>query len=127
MLKYAKRGFTSRNAPCATPCCTMPPTARGTAASVSSVSRSRCAPPSATSRSMMAGKNAWSRMRAAMPDDAIDFLGGGARAGGNRLHAFRRDGEGAPEQCAVQALFAVEVVVEHRLVHAGAAGDAIDA
>ena len=60
-------------------------------------------------------------------DHAIDLLGGGARAGGNRLHALRRDGERAPEQRAVQALFAVEVVVEHRLVHAGAAGDAVDA
>ena len=60
-------------------------------------------------------------------DDAIDFLRGGARAGGNRLHALGRGREGAPKERAVQALFALKVVMEHRLVHAGAAGDAIDA
>ena len=36
-------------------------------------------------------------------------------------------GEGRAQQRAVQRLLAAEVVVEHRLVDAGAAGDAIDA
>src|SRR6266487_2258980 len=92
----------------------MAATARGTDASASKVARSRCAPPSATSRSMIDGKTGCSWMTAAMAAITPSTFAAGA-------------GEHLAQQRAVQLLFAREVVVEHRLVHAGAAGDAVDA
>ena len=77
---------------------------------------------------MIAGKNACSLDEAGdAGDGAVDFLGGRAVAGGDGAAGARRRREDLAEQRAVEALLAVEVVVEHRLVHAGAAGDAIDA
>ena len=60
-------------------------------------------------------------------DGAVDLVGGRGGAGGDGLEALGGAAEGLAQQRAVQPLLAVEVVVEHRLVDAGAAGDAIDA
>ncbi len=77
---------------------------------------------------MIEGKNACSSMKAANGGDgAIDFVGGGAVAVGDGLHAPGDEREHPAEQGAIQSLLALEVVVEHRLVDAGAAGDAVDA
>ena len=76
----------------------------------------------------MAGKNACSsRKPARAGDGAIDLLGGRAAAGGDRLQRFDGEREHLPQEDAIEALLALEVVVEHRLVDAGAAGDAVDA
>ena len=58
---------------------------------------------------------------------AVDFLGGRAVAGGDGPEPFARAAEHLAKQRAVESLLAVKVVVEHGLVHAGAAGNAIDA
>ena len=77
---------------------------------------------------MIAGKNACSRMkRGDSGDCAVDFLGGRAVAGGDGPEPFARAAENLAEQRAVEALLAVKVVVQHGLVHAGAAGNAVDA
>src|SRR5205823_767517 len=60
-------------------------------------------------------------------DGTVDLLGRGPAAGGDRPQAFAGRGEHAPEEHAVEVLFAPEVVVEHRLVDASPAGDAVDA
>ena len=60
-------------------------------------------------------------------DGAVDLLGGRAAAGGNGLQRLDGEREHLPQQDAIEPLLALEVVVEHRLVDAGAAGDAIDA
>ena len=61
-------------------------------------------------------------------DRAVDLLGRACRSPAAiacRRSAARR--EHLAQQRAVEALLALEVVVEHRLVHPGAAGDAVDA
>src|SRR5262249_46954297 len=60
-------------------------------------------------------------------DDAVEFFGGRAGAGGHGAETIGGEGEMAPEQGAIKLLFALEVVIEHGLVDAGAAGDAVDA
>ena len=77
---------------------------------------------------MIAGKNVCSWMNAAMPAMARSILSAGAAgAGGDRLQALGGEREHLAQQRAVEALLALEVVVEHRLVDPGAAGDAVDA
>ena len=97
--------------------------ARGAPAS----SGSRCAPPSATSRSMIGRK--------AVRVDACDERRRSAGRACWRAAAAARRSAAQPladrrtvlaEHGAVQRVLAGEVVVDHRLVDAGAAGDAVD-
>ena len=60
-------------------------------------------------------------------DDAVELVGRRGGAGGDGLEALSGTAEGVAQQRAVQPLLAVEVVVQHRLVDAGAPGDSIDA
>ena len=60
-------------------------------------------------------------------DRAVDLLGGGAVSGGDAAQPFGGTREHLSQERTVQPLLAAEVVVEHRLVDPGAAGDAIDA
>ncbi len=58
---------------------------------------------------------------------AIDFRRRRSVRSGDGLQALGGAGEHLAQQRAVQLPFAREVVIEHRLVHGGAAGDAVDA
>ena len=60
-------------------------------------------------------------------DGTVDLLGGRAVAGRDGPEPFDRAGENLAEQRAVKSLLAVKMILEHRLVDAGAAGNAIDA
>ena len=58
--------------------------------------------------------------------DAIELARGGNVRRRERLEGGRDAGEGLPQQRAVELALAAEVVVDHRLVDTGAAGDAVD-
>src|SRR5438067_9208316 len=60
-------------------------------------------------------------------DGAIDLDRRRMVAGGDALQTFGRAGEHEAEEGAVEALLAREMVVEYRLVHPCAVGDAVDA
>jgi hypothetical protein len=74
------------------------------------------------------GEEAVLRDEAGNPrDDLIQLLDGGGAGCRDGAQPFAGSAEGVAQQGPVQPLLAAEVVVEHRLVDAGSAGDAIDA
>ena len=96
-------------------------------ASSRTIDASRWRPPSAISRSQIAGKCGRAAVSAATVRMNRRICTSGApprrtalaHAGGERAEEVGEDG-------AVEGGLVLEVVVEHRLVHAGARGDAID-
>ena len=59
--------------------------------------------------------------------DAVEFLGRRSGAGSDRTEAFGGEREMTAQQRPIERLFTAEVVIEHGLVDASAAGDTVDA
>jgi hypothetical protein len=59
-------------------------------------------------------------------DEAVELVGGVGVGGSDGGEAVAHGGEDGAEDGGVEGLLAVEVVVDHRLVEAGAGGDAVD-
>ena len=126
--RCASSGSTSRNVPSRCPCAITSATPASTAFIMWKVLASKCGARAASSRSMMGGNHG--RAAASSTSALIQASSFCSAEPGPSATARTRAPDGAhhvADDLGVERALAAEVVVEHRLVDAGAGGDAVGA